>query len=199
MAVPRPTLFAPISWLSRLMAGSAECEWRYWFHAQHRLTTTMPDSFDAVAWQLDHTRLVSSLRGEFAAAGWVTQPAVALELRLPGCPAVIRGTVDLLALDDAAAPEQVVVIEAKTGRPRTADQVQVLLYLLALGRHPRFAGARLRGLVRYRGAEHAAFFAALLAGPEPLPRVPGPNCAFCPITRQDCTERVDAAAAGHGP
>ena len=49
------TTFIWVTWLTRLLAGEASCEWAAWFRAQHEVWGRMPSDFDQSPWLMNHT------------------------------------------------------------------------------------------------------------------------------------------------
>ena len=97
------------------------------------------------------------------------------------------------------------VYDCKTGKPRTSDRVQVMIYMYALSTYPRFAQSRIRGMVIYQDRRleipylpeqfdsDVAYFKRLLAEETLLGKSPGHDCQFCKITSTDCPDRQDVA------
>ena len=122
--------------------------------------------------------------------------------------AILAGKPDLLALGDGDA----LVLDCKTGRPKTSDRVQVQIYMAALPFcFPELGGRIVRGRVVY--PTHAVdippdaveegfrddldYFVDLLASE--TPPAPSPStreCLFCDITPHDCRSRVGPQPLG---
>ncbi len=69
MAQPRPQPFVWVTWVSRLLAGDAQCLWAAWFKA-HYTYTPLPSGFDQATWQVEHTALLAAEADRLAADGW---------------------------------------------------------------------------------------------------------------------------------
>jgi hypothetical protein len=57
MATPRDAPYIWVTWITRLMAGEAHCEWAAWFRAHHTYGK-LPSAFDVTKWTAEHTALV---------------------------------------------------------------------------------------------------------------------------------------------
>lgn len=211
MAQPRRDgTYIWVTWLTKLLAGEAECEWAAWFQARHDSTswTKAPSNFDSTAWNLAHTALLRTLRTRFEADGYAVRTENQNSFRLTGASGIsLGGKPDLIAINGATA----LVIDAKTGSPKASDNVQVLIYMWALPTVFReFRDKSLTGVVAYPDHEVTIsasavtdeFTTSLLrligrVGSQPKPqRVPSGNeCRFCKITSADCADRVEAATA----
>lgn len=102
------------------------------------------------------------------------------------------------------------VVDAKTGQPRASDRVQVMLYMWSLKRtNPAYAGVRFRGRVEYTARyglidanEVDAAFVTRVAdlmrevcGPHEPHKAPSfGECQYCPLTPDDCGDRVETEA-----
>lgn len=199
MAIPRGKPYIWATWLSRVMTGNVSCQWQYWFLARHKLIHEQPATFDSVGWQIHHTRLLTEVRQELTATGVRANTELAFQCRVPGCDVVINGKIDCLAVDGRT----VTVYDCKTGKPRSSDRAQVMIYMYALSTYPRFAQSRIRGMVVYQDRRDEipylpeqfdldlTYFTRLLAEETPLGKSPGRDCRFCKITSTDCPDRQD--------
>ena len=104
---------------------------------------------------------------------------------------------------------EVRIVDAKTGRPKASDSIQVMLYmyLLPLAR-PEYKGCTITGQVAYQDhvvdipahAVNQAFIDSVrkligrLGGETPALRVPsGRECRYCDITAADCPDRMEGS------
>ena len=103
--------------------------------------------------------------------------------------------------------EEVVIIDAKTGRDRPSHAVQVMIYQYALPLAlNRYRNRKITGLVKYPDSavkvpaltQDAPFVNRMttlirrLAAPKPAILAPSrAECRFCDITDADCPDRVD--------
>lgn len=206
MAQPLPQPLVRVTWVSRLLAGEAQCLWAAWFKAHHTYAR-LPSRFDWATWQAQHTQLVTAEAARLTADGWTVFREDQNAFRLQGRSGIVlAGRPDLVAVKDGTA----LVIDCKTGSPRPSHQVQVMIYLLSLpyARKP-YSPLPLHGRVVYRGEavdmpadqvddgfrEHFRNVISVIGGPAPALRVPSPReCGFCDISADDCAERVDSEA-----
>lgn len=210
MLTARDDPYIWVTWLTRLLVGENSCEWAAWFKAHYQGYRTMPSNLDATAWQMDHTALVNRLRDRLTDAGHDVRLADQNAFRLKGTTATLGGKPDLVSLSGGA----VTVIDAKTGKPGTAHEVQVLLYMYALPRAlPEYRGLTVDGLVVYANhevqigseavdAEFTDHFSGLIkriASGTPARKVPSAaECRFCEITAADCPKQIGMDAVEPG-
>ncbi len=191
------------TWLARLLAGEAHCQWAGWFRAHHQDWAKPRSDFDNTRWMLDHTALLNRERESRESMGYTVYVENQNSFRLKGRYATLAGKPDLIAVknDDA------VIIDAKTGRVSPHHAVQVMIYQyaapLALA---QYQGIEFSGQVAYpdsnisipasrTDSEFVRNLGALirrLANDAPAQRVPSlAECRFCDITSADCPERVE--------
>ena len=123
---------------------------------------------------------------------------------LEGACATLSGQPDLVAERDG----DVTVIDVKTGIPRQSDVTQVMTYMYGLTRYfAAWKGMSLKGRVIYGDhavdipadaispgfIEHLGGLIRRVADGKPAAVVPSAaECNFCPITMEDCHQRVSA-------
>ena len=206
MAEPRPG--GPYIWvtaLTKLLSGEDSCEAASWFKAQHESYSweRQPSTFDSAQWQIEHTALVHDVREDLISKSCQVSVERQNDFRLSGKTATLAGRPDLISLGVGSTT----VLDAKTGRPKDSDVIQVMLYMWALPLAlPQYRGMAFDGKVAYRdhaveipaSAVDAGFIERVvslirrLAAPESPVKVPSAwECGRCPITRADCPERVE--------
>jgi hypothetical protein len=207
---PRPEPYVWATWISKLLAGEASCVWSAWFRAHHLFAKTERADFDLDRWALDHTAVVRRVAAEFE-GDYTVKTERQNQFTLTGKVGTLAGCPDAVAVRG----DEGWVIDGKTGQPRASDRAQVLLYLWALPRaNPAYAGVRFRGRVKYPGGRHSlieaeevdAAFAARVAdlmkvvcGPvEPRKAQSYKECQCCPLTREDCADRMETEAPAAG-
>jgi len=186
-----------VTWLAGVMSGDVDCHWRPWFLTQHELNKTNPPS-DSLRRRLkQHDQLVQTVSARLSQQRVVVSTEVPLHATISPPGVKLSGSVDIAA-DDG----DIVLYECKTGRVRLSDQYQLLIYSYLWQQVYGVRASRL--VVVYPDAEKVVeplatdFETRLittlrgLAGPEPLSRVPGLECRYCPITRVDCIERLES-------
>ena len=204
MAIGRGDPYIWVTWLTKLLSGESQCEWSAWFRAHHKDYDRLPTDLDVAAWTIEHGQLVRTRREQLLAEGYevFVEDDNAFK-RVGKTGIIVSGKPDLVAFRDGNG----IIEDCKTGRPRTSDTAQVLVYLLLfpIG-NPRCGGLKLSGRVVYRNGAldvppeslDDAFrerFVALVqkvGGEKPLPKNPAwTECRFCDIGPADCLYRVD--------
>ena len=198
-----------VTWLSRLLVGDDSCVWATWFRAHYEgFRKAESSSFDLARWKMAHTRLMRETMDDLRSGGHVVTTEEQNAFRLTGSSgATLAGKPDIRA----TAPDgSVTVYDAKTGTQKSSDAVQVMIYLYALARDPRCRDMPLDGRLVYGDGEEVSIPASSLderfidglhdllkrvTGSELAERVPsGRECAWCPLTFEDCPERIDPPA-----
>jgi len=206
MAEPRSNPYVWATWLTKQMAGEESCRWKLWFRAHHTYDR-LPSDFDLARWTAEHTQLLHARADELREQGYAVYLEGQNDFRLKGNNgATLSGKADIVAVkgDDAF------VVDCKTGKERTSDKLQVLLYMLALPLSaPHCRSRRLRGEVQYREAvvpiaasqvddafrDMVRSSMDVAASAEAPAKTPSPSeCRFCDVTSSDCPDRIDEAA-----
>lgn len=200
----RESPYVWVTWVARLLAGEAHCEWAAWFRAHHMHYEKRPNNFDLASWNAAHSEMIRERAEALRQAGFVVTLDEQNKFTLKGdTGAALGGKPDILATKDAEA----LVIDCKTGRQRHSDYFQVLVYMLALPFvNARCRGKSLAGEIQYSDRSVSIQAAELntetkeriwrilkrVTAEAPPPRVPSfAECSFCDITATDCPERVD--------
>ena len=202
MTTARSNTYIWATWLAKLMAGQQACEFSAWFKA-HYLYDKLPGGFDAGAWTIEHARCLHELRVERLQAREAVYVGTTNSFRYQPRPGVtLAGRPDLIGDDLLSNPT---VYAVKTGREKTSDWIEVLIYMHVLPLAvERYRGIRLDGCVVY--ADHRLslpaasidggfirnfeYFLGVIAGESAPPKAPGESeCRFCNIGSSDCPER----------
>lgn len=195
---PRGQPYVWMTWLAKAMSGDVSCVWQPWFRAHYQLAATMPEGTGLDEWRAKHTRLVQDLAGDLQHHGYDITTEYSLRLEFDNG-TILAGKADCLAQDE----ENVIVYECKTGRRRAGDELQLMTYLYALGFDPLVNGRALSAVLVYEDEEievaglpdgfeeNVGRFISTLGGMAVPVKSPGSDCKFCPITREDCWERVE--------
>ena len=208
MPRPRETPYVWTTWLARLLAGEASCEWSAWFRAHYQDWIKPPSDFDSTQWMLDHTALVNRERESREKLGYVVHTEGQNSFRLRGKNATLAGKPDLIAVKGQGA----VIIDAKTGKSSPAHSAQVLIYMYAVPKAlTEYRGVEFRGHVVYpesqvgipvsavdkKFTENLGSLIRRLASETPARRVPSAGeCRFCDVTKADCPERMEGIVPG---
>ena len=203
MAVRREDPYIWVTWLTKLLAGESQCEWSAWYRAHHKAYDKLPVEFDIARWTVDHNELVNTRREQLLDEGFDVHVEEDNAFKRRGKTGiVVSGKPDILAIKDGRG----VIEDCKTGRPRTSDQLQVLVYLLLLPvKNPRTADVALSGRVVYKTGsvdvpvsglddafrERFAELVHRIGGDKPLAKAPAwSECRWCDIGPADCLPRV---------
>ncbi|MHC4414297.1 MAG: PD-(D/E)XK nuclease family protein [Planctomycetota bacterium] len=204
MARARDEPYVWVTWITRLMAGEAHCEWSAWFRAHHTYDKS-PSDFDLATWTARHTAMVRQRVAALKSDGFEVFLESQNAFKLRGTQGtVLAGKPDIVAVRGQDAK----VIDCKTGAPKMGDHFQVLTYMIVLPfTHPACKGKAPDGEVQYTNdvvdipstkatPELRALFRETvhrIGGQAPLPRVPSyDECRFCDITAADCPQRVES-------
>lgn len=204
MTVKRQGTYVWVTWLSRLMAGDACCEWAPWFKSHYQDYAKAPSDFDAAAWKIKHTRVLRQLRLERETAGEeaLLEGQTQFYYERPATGLVVSGKADLLAISGSS----VCVYDVKTGQVRASDSVQVMIYMYCIPRaNPNLRAKTFEGAVVYEDhrvpippsainsefERNIEYFLDILDSDEEPSKAPSPaECRFCDIGHQECAERV---------
>ena len=208
MANPREAPYIWVSWLTKLLAGEAHCEWALWFRAHHTYDR-QPTDFDLIAWGARHAELVRRTVEALRSEGYDVWLEEQNKFDFQGRAATLGGKPDIIAMRG----DEVKVIDCKTGAPKGADAMQVLVYMFALPYvWPACKGRTVAGEVRYsddsvpiRPDELTPAFQLMItssivrAASENAPfRTPSfGECKYCDITKPDCPDRVEVPSQPH--
>ena len=203
MARSREHPYIWATWIARLLAGEAHCEWAGWFRANYQDWAKPPSDFDSAQWMLDHTALVNEARESREELGYTVYTEDQNSFRLRGKYATLAGKPDLIAVKG----NDFVIIDAKTGKPNPAHSAQVLIYQYAVPRAlPEYREVEFRGHVIYpdgnvqipasgvdgKFIERLGSLIRRLADETPARRIPSAQeCRWCDITPADCPDRIE--------
>jgi CRISPR/Cas system-associated exonuclease Cas4 (RecB family) len=159
-------------------------------------------------WTAEHTAMVHDVAAEYQAAGFWVYLEGQNSIRVKGSGgAVLAGKPDLIAVKGDTA----IVVDCKTGQPRTSDSLQVRLYMYLLSEwstHPARACSRILGEVRYQPDKgdtlrlpHAAAdgvaelmkrYMKVFLSPAPPPATPNfQECRFCELAGGVCLDAIE--------
>lgn len=195
--VPRPNgNYVFPTWITKLLAGESKCAFAPWYKAHYKYEKRPDDPERAEffrTWTAKHDAIVQRRAAELKREGWTTKVEEAGEFRVRGKGGTISGKPDIVAMRG----DDVLVIDAKAGRPRQSDHWQVLLYMmfLPLDWLKGFTG-KIQGEVAYqdndvfvrplKAEERDTIGAALrlVTGPEAPVAVPSAgDCKWCDIAQ----------------
>ncbi len=208
MAVPRSEPYIWVTWLSKLLVGEESCEWAAWFKAQHESYDKVPSSFNQAAWLMGHTALLGQVRSALESSGHTVFTERQNKFTLKGRAATLGGQADLIGTSGRSG----LILDAKTGTPKTSDHVQVMIYMWAIPQALRqYQGVVFDGKVVYADHEVPIPASAVdesfktnliklikqVSSSSPLRKVPsGMECGYCPIAKTECRDRIEEAGGG---
>jgi CRISPR/Cas system-associated exonuclease Cas4 (RecB family) len=205
--IPRDSLYTYATWLSKAMAGEHQCHYAGWFKSHFSVPSSKPDA-NLDAWTAEHTAMVHDVAADYRSRGFRVYVESQNSLRIRGQRgAVLAGKPDIVAVKGDTA----IVIDCKTGRPKTSDSLQVRLYMYLLSEwstHPARGCQRILGEVHYKREEdetvhlpHAAadgvaglmrrYMSVFLGAAPPLPVPSHHECKFCELGKVFCPDRID--------
>lgn len=136
---PMQTRTQPYIWpslLAQYMTGQKQCLWAAWMRAHYKDVPTLPRGYVESDWQTRHTKLLHEIKDSLPDATLFVEQQN--KFFLNGAVATLGGNADLVVQTEE---KRGVVYDAKAGKQKDSDTVQVLLYMYALP----------RGVERYRG------------------------------------------------
>jgi hypothetical protein len=186
------------------LGGESYCEWAAWFQAHNKITKR-PSDFDLSGYQIDHTSLLRAIRDDLEGNGYNLAIEIQNYFELTGNTAKLAGQPDIIALRD----DEALIVDGKTGEPKASHVAQVMIYMWALPKAvSKYRDVKFTGMLIYKdnptktiepGRVDSEFIKNLatlirrIAGDEPCRKVPSIfECGFCPITDDDCGDRVVA-------
>lgn len=184
-----------VTWLTPLLSGEDNCEWKVWMKAHYQGLAKLDLGFDSSQWNENHTALLNELKREYQRGCERLLMEGQTSWRIDGKTATVAGKMDLLTQHPN------LVIDAKTGKAKDSHVLQMKIYLLALelGAVPGVSG-KFKGVLRYADGHStevlscdALFKQRLfslvkrLAGVESEPVPSLYECRFCDLA--DCEAR----------
>jgi CRISPR/Cas system-associated exonuclease Cas4 (RecB family) len=203
---PRVTPYTYATWLTKAIAGERQCLYAGWFKSHFKVQGKRDANLDA--WTAEHTAMVHDVAAEYRAAKYEVFLEGQNTLRVRGHGgAVLVGKPDIVAVKCDTA----VIVDCKTGRPRTSDSLQVRLYMYLLSEwstHPARGCQRILGEVRYKPDRgdtlhlpHAAadgvadlmkrYLRVFLSPAPPMATPSFQECRFCELAGGVCIDSVE--------
>ena len=214
MKTKRDKVFIWPSWISKLVAGEVQCEWCYWLKCHYKLDKSKSTNFNLATWCINHNNLIKTRRAELETAGYAVrvEDQNSFKFTPEGKNYIISGKADIVAVKAGTGgePDEAIVEDAKTGKCKTSDFVQVLFYMFMLPvAHPLYKGKDFSGMIVYKkGVDNQDVPSSakqdmklknniwstinLIAGEEVhCRRVPSYNeCQRCDICKSDSASKV---------
>ena len=200
---PRHKPYIWPSWLTGLLAGEDHCWWRAWAKANYRVTK-LPETKDREDFFKEYTEKHDAITNrraeELRQLGWKVYVEDEAQFKMVGSSADVSGKPDIVATRDRTA----LVVDAKSGKRRSSDHYQVLIYMLGLMlTWLRDKVDEVQGEVEYSDGrvpvrplgpvEKEQIVEAIkkLTGPEPDPVPSAWECKYCDVAK--CPVRYKSA------
>lgn len=194
-----------VTHLAKVLVGEQPCLLQPWLAGRFVLPRSQSGSL--ALWKADHTQLLQSLVAERSAKGWKCKSEQFF--RVTGQYGIVSGKADLITEQKDKRPR---IIDAKSGKPKDSDTMQVLVEMILIPLAWRAPSMQFEGEVVYASgngivlepSEAAALKPRLFAMIKQLATMPKPSpspsrdaCFFCEVPDADCGERwkEDADAA----
>ena len=203
MARPRDLPYVHVTYLSKLIAGEAHCEWAAWFKSQNYYTKRPgSSSYQGSEHEVKHTKMLNKQRVELEDDGYTVTIERQNDFIWQGRAAKLAGKPDLIGVSG----DECLIVDVKTGSPVASHEVQLLIYMWAAPKQlKQCADKKVRGLLVYEGDHVFIELAKLtttlindvsalirrLADPQDAAkRVPSAReCRYCQISDEDCSDR----------
>lgn len=195
-----------ITHLAKIMSGDLKCQYQYWYRTNY-FFDSLPSDFNTLEWQANHTKLLDQMNDQLTEDGHSTRTEAELRKELfEIVPNVPKG-IDIVGKMDIISKKglELVVHDSKTGKAKGSDILQVQIYMYLLSKNPKLAAYTIKGHVQYlNGKEENIgrlpdefeenfnhFVKKMVDSVNPMQRVPGWDCKYCPISNLDCELRQD--------
>lgn len=121
-----------VSWLSKYIAGETMCEYSAWFKAHYTYEKTL-SNFDLTKWIADHVSLLRRRTLQLQQDGWNVWIEDQNSFKCETDNYIVAGKPDIVASRSVIGGRtdpvlQHVVEDCKTGKHRSSDCIQVVLY-----------------------------------------------------------------------
>lgn len=195
-----------ITSLANVMAGEVTCAYSPWFAARFEKYDKVQRPFDSDEWNRNHTALLRSIDEGYKERSVTTRLEDQNWMRVKGAVADLGAKPDLIAYEYGVR-----IVDAKTGKPKDTDRIQVKLYmwLWILQNGAPATSGELTGQVIYSNGNadrvidsreiddafksHAVEAIKRIAAVEiPIASPSVRGCAWCNVTKADCPDRIDA-------
>lgn len=198
---PRPSPYVWPSWIAAPLASEDACLYSPWRKAHYYCRKA--SLLDVAAWQVEHDAMVALAAASLRDDGYTVAEEEDNKFAVTSGGITLAGKPDLLAVTDT----EVLIVDCKSGARRAAHRCQVMIYMLVLPCvRPGLSSRHIRGMIQYPDGEilipaealdpafRTAFRSVMHTVGGPTPPAPSPTaheCAFCPITSDDCPDRVE--------
>lgn len=128
---PRDKPFVWVTWLPPLLAGDTHCE--FMLHQLSNFIAPSNNDGPSASWMDDHNRLVNRISDQYQQMGRTVRVEDENRVEIISRSGVkVVGKPDILDEEVLSGPGKArgIIIDAKTGRPRSRDRLQVMLYMM---------------------------------------------------------------------
>ncbi|MEO1211511.1 MAG: PD-(D/E)XK nuclease family protein [Cyanobacteria bacterium J06638_20] len=203
---PKQAPYIWVTWLAPLIDGANHCHWATWFQANYKFDKSTDEDFFA-EWRMKHESLLNQRVEELQQEGYDVYVEDENSFKITGKDkkTVISGKADIVAI----RADEVIVEDCKTGRKRSYDHIQVLMYMMLLaapGGPSHCRGKKIEGRLIYNGevidvpsdlltADFKDAFrniARMASGTEEPRKTPSAReCRYCKVPAGHCSERFE--------
>lgn len=214
MKKERKVPFVWPSWFTKLVAGEDHCFWKVWFKSHYQDFDKRSSDFNTAAWVIKHTAMIRQRTDALEKLGYrvLIEDQNSFKIEYKG--AEISGKPDIVAFGkeemyNGVDVEVSVIEDAKSGKPKISDQIQVWSYQIMLPLAvPEYEKVRFKGEVLYKVGTQNIEIPETIADDQSLKdeifgtidKIIGPEmgarcvpsrseCRFCEITSADCAKR----------
>ncbi len=203
------------TWITKLIAGEDNCFFKSWLKCHYQNYDKTPSDFNSAMWNIAHTKILRSRVDTLTDKGYRVLIEDQNSFKLDYCSntgdsCVISAKPDILAFGrNADGTEFAEISDAKSGKPKTSDSVQVYIYQILLGLAvPGYEKMKFSGCVVYKegvpnveipntiaddaGLRDQIFTTVdKIIGPEVACRKTPSRmeCRFCDIARSECSAK----------
>ncbi len=128
---PRRDPFVWVTWIPPLLAGDTHCE--FMLHQLGNFVAPKSNDELPASWFDDHNRLVSEVSDQYQQIGRTVRIEDENRVEIVSKSGVkVVGKPDILVEEVLTGPDKSrgIIVDAKTGRQRSKDRLQVMLYML---------------------------------------------------------------------
>lgn len=216
MKEKRDKTFVWPSLIAKLVAGESQCLWAAWFKANFKYDK-IPSDFNLIKWTVTHNALLHDRRDALERLGFrvLIEDQNSFKWKYSAT-AIVSAKPDIVAFgqdEDMAGEMQPVctVEDAKSGRPKTSDHIQVMFYQIVLPKAvEEYRGVQFDGCIVYKDGIQNVDIPYEAANDESLKneiwktidsicgaevdcrRVASRSeCKWCDISKADCPVRIE--------
>lgn len=208
------------SWITKLIAGEDHCFWKSWFKSHFQNYDKTLSTFDSAMWNVKHTKILRDRVDVLTKLGHRVLIEDQNSFKLDYMGTVISAKPDILAFGQVSGytnirdgnvntTEFAEISDAKSGKPKTSDSVQIWMYQILLPLAvPDYAATKFSGCVVYSEGVQNVPIPNTIADDEGLrdqifstiDKIIGPEvacrktpskmeCRFCDIARSECSAK----------